>query len=182
MANTKVSFCTNQDSLPVPKGYKQISLSELKDNLENFEVLIGVGEIEVRARIIEELAGLNLHFPTIIHPRAYVQKSATIGLGTIVFSNCYIGPKAQIGNFAIINTNSIIEHNSYISNSTVIAPSVTLAGNVIVGKNSFVGMGTCVSEQVQIVDNCIIGANSFVNSNVPSHTKVFGNPAKVSVK
>ena len=177
-----VFFCTDQEAIPVPKGFEQIPLSQLKANPTDFEVVIGVGEREVRAKIIKLLAGLNFYYPIVVHPRAYVSKSATIGQGTVVFSNSYIGPEVQIGDFVIINTNTIVEHNASVSNSAVLSPSVTMAGSSTVGESTFIGMGSCVSANVQIGDHCVIGANSFVNSHIPSHSKAFGTPAKVSIK
>lgn len=182
MQDSVVFFCTDRDTMPVPKGFKQISVSELRDNPEDFEVVIGVGETEARAKIIKLLAGLECHYPVVIHPRAYVSNSATIGQGTVVFSNAYLGPETQIGEFVIINTGAIVEHNARVSNSVILSPSVTLAGGSIVGEGTFIGMAACVSPKVQIGDECIIGANSFVNSHIPSHSKAFGTPAKVCSK
>ncbi len=180
--DSAVFFCTEQEGMPVPKGFEQIPLSQLMANPKNFEVVLGVGESEVRAKIIKLLAGLDCYFPIVVHPRAYVSNSATIGPGTVVFSNSYIGPDVHIGDFVIINTNTIVEHNAYVSNSVILSPSVTLAGSSAVGEGTFIGMGTCVSAKVQIGDHCVIGANSFVNSHIPSYSKAFGTPAKVSIK
>ncbi len=179
LENSIVFFCTDQEAIPVPKGFEQISLSQLKANPEDFEVIIGVGDREVRGRILELLSGSGCYFPIVVHPRAYVSESATIGQGTVVFSNAYVGPGVEIGEFAIINTNVIVEHNVRVSNSAILSPSVTLAGNAMVGEGAFIGMGACVSASVQIGEHCVIGANSFVRSHIPGHSKAFGTPAKV---
>lgn len=180
--NSMFYFCTDQDSIPVPKGFEQIPLNHLKSNSEDFEVIIGVGDLQKRANLILELSSSNCIFSTVVHPRAYVSKSASIGKGTIIFSNSYIGPGVQIGDFVIVNTNTVVEHNSQVSDYTVLSPSVTLAGNVEVGESTFLGMGVSVSPDVHIGKGCTIGANSFVNSHIPSHSKAYGSPAKVTLK
>ncbi len=177
-----VYFCSDQENMPAPKGFEKISLTQLRANPTDFEVIVGVGDQEIRGKIIELLAGLDCFYPVVVHPKAYVSDSATIGKGTVVFSNSYIGPEVQIGDFVIINTNTIVEHNACVSNSAILSPAVVLAGASLVGESTFIGMGTCVSDKVQIGDHCIIGANSFVNSDIPNHSKAFGTPAKVSTK
>lgn len=180
--NSKFFFCTDQDSFPVPKGFDQIPLSHLKANSKEFEVIIGVGNLQKRKGLLLELSSSNCIFPTVVHPRAYVSKSASIGKGTVIFSNSYVGPGVQIGDFVIVNTNTVVEHNSRVSDYTVLSPSVTLAGNVNIGESTFIGMGVSVSPDVSIGKGCTIGANSFVNSSIPSDSKAYGSPAKVIFK
>ena len=174
-------FCTDLDSVPTPEGYERIPLSVLKAKSEDFEVVIGVGDSKLRQDLVRELIGSNCKFPALIHPRAYVSKSAKIGIGTVVFSNCYIGPKVEIGEFVIVNTNTVVEHNSKVASSTILSPSVTLAGNVVIGERTFVGMGVSVSPMVQIGNDCIIGASSFINVNISNNSKAFGSPLKISL-
>jgi len=48
-----------------------------------------------------------------------------------------------------------------------------------IGKNCFIGCASIIMPGVQIGDHVIVGAGSVVTKDVPSHSIVAGNPAKV---
>jgi len=51
-----------------------------------------------------------------------------------------------------------------------------------IGDYCFIGAGATIMPGVTIGDHCIIGAGSVVLRDVPSHSLVFGNPARVMEK
>lgn len=52
-------------------------------------------------------------------------------------------------------------------------------GSVHIGSRCFIGGGSTIRPGVSIGDECIVGAGSVVYDDVPSHTIVGGNPARV---
>ena len=60
-----------------------------------------------------------------------------------------------------------------------ISPNVTLCGHVTVGEGSHVGAGAVVIPKITIGRWCTVGAGSVVLRDVPDHTTVVGNPARV---
>ena len=78
--------------------------------------LITVGQIknaDLRARLFQQLQGIGFELATIISPRAYVSKNATLGAGTIVM-RALINTGAKIGNNCILNTKSLVEHDAIV--------------------------------------------------------------------
>ncbi|MDZ4063192.1 MAG: acyltransferase [Coriobacteriia bacterium] len=60
----------------------------------------------------------------------------------------------------------------------VLQESVNLGINI--GENVWGGCGVVIADGVNIGDNCVIGAGSVVRQDVPSHSVVLGNPARVA--
>lgn len=52
-------------------------------------------------------------------------------------------------------------------------------GNPVIGDNVWVGSNACIVGNITIGDDVLIAPLSFVNFDVPSHSIVIGNPAKI---
>lgn len=53
------------------------------------------------------------------------------------------------------------------------------AGAPNIGNNVFIGLNAVVVGKISIGDDVLIAPNAFVNFDVPSHSIVIGNPAKI---
>jgi len=100
-------------------GYKVLGddedLPELFKKYPN--ALITVGQIKsanLRVKLFQQVQRLGFVLPTIISPRAYVSKNASIGVGTIVMHDALVNTGAKIGNNCILNTKSLVEHGTTV--------------------------------------------------------------------
>ncbi|WP_029773228.1 acetyltransferase [Pseudoalteromonas sp. TB51] len=141
------------------------------------DVVIAIGNNDIRLQKMQLLQQSNFNFITLIHPTAIISQYATIAKGTVVFSGAIINAFAKVGQGCIINTSAVVEHDCTIGDFTHICPNVTLAGGVIVGSKSWVGIGSQVRQLITIGNNCVIGAGSTVVKNTPNNVTVFGSPA-----
>lgn len=163
------------------KGIPTVDFSEVNNFSSELKFVFGIGDYKIRNRVIMEMNLSNqvLRFPPLIHPTAYVSKSAAIANGTVVFANSYVGPNSRIGKFCILNTGASVEHDCSIGNQNFLAPGTLLAGRVIIGDNCFLGMGSLISDGISIGSDSVIAANSFVNENIPSNSFAAGTPTKL---
>ena len=163
------------------KGIPTVDFSEVNNFSSELKFVFGIGDYKIRNRVIMEMNLSNqvLRFPPLIHPTAYVSKSATIANGTVVFANSYVGPNSRIGKFCILNTGASVEHDCSIGNQNFLAPGTILAGRVMIGDNCFLGMGSLISDGISIGSDSVIAANSFVNENIPSNSFAAGTPTKL---
>lgn len=120
----------------------------------------------------------NLSETTLIHPRAVVSPSSTIGVSTLIGPNAVVNAKATIGDGVIINSSAIIEHECSIADYAHIAPGAVLAGNVTIGEAAFIGANAVVKEGQKIGHGSIIGAGSVVLCDIPKMEVWAGVPAK----
>lgn len=125
-----------------------------------------------RKRIYEEIKEYQYFMPNLIHPKASVECSSTMGDGNLVFSGAYIGSEAYIGNDCIINTGAVVSHNCRIGDHCRISPGATLAGNVSVGENTIIGMGVTVYMGVKIGKNVIVYNGKHIFNDVPDNSIV----------
>ena len=125
-----------------------------------------------RKRLYEEIKSYQFFLPNLIHPKATIESSATMGEGNLIFSGAYIGSEAYIGNDCIINTGAVISHNCVIEDHARISPGAMIAGNVSIGENSIIGMGVTVYMKVKIGKNVIVYNGKHIFNDVPDNTIV----------
>lgn len=75
---------------------------------------VGVGNNAFREKLQLELEQLGYQIPVLIHPTAYISKSAKIEAGTVVEPNASVNASAHIGRGCIISIGSIVDHDSRI--------------------------------------------------------------------
>jgi len=123
-----------------------------------------MGDLELTGMLDGVEAKLN------IGPRASVGYNVTINLDAEV----EIGPDASIGPFVRIYTGTHpIGPGSSRRNPALLARPVRIE------KGAWIGLGAMVLPGVTVGEGSIVAAGAVVTQNVPPHTCVEGNPAKV---
>ncbi|MDA7924407.1 acetyltransferase, partial [Mariniblastus sp.] len=99
-------------------------------------LVIGVGKNRIRQNIANSLNSFNARYAVATHPSANISDTATIGDGSVIFSNAVIQVGTEVGMHVIINTSASIDHECKISDFAHISPNATLCGNVTVGEGA----------------------------------------------
>ena len=129
----------------------------------------GIGDITPRLQIYEKIKAAGLTVPSVIHPRAYIEKSAAMAGGQQVFFNAYVGSDVKVGFGCIINTGAILSHDCILGDYVNISPGAILAGAVQVGERTLIGMGVTINLGVKIGNGVRIGNSAVVKSDVPDN-------------
>ena len=103
-----------------------------------------------------------------------------------IYARTQIGEGFYIGHFGrvIINPDSIIGKNVNIATGVTIGQESRgkRKGSPIIGNNVWIGTNSVIVGNVKIGDDVLIAPLSYVNFDVPSHSIVIGNPAKIIPK
>lgn len=75
---------------------------------------IGVGNMELRRKLIAKIEEYGLSAPSLISPAAYVSKSAKIGKGVFIGHGAIVNANSTVGDFAVLGIGSLVEHNSAV--------------------------------------------------------------------
>ena len=104
-------------------------------------VALGFGAARGRAAALARLESAGLAIPVLVHPTAFVARSATLGPGSQLLPRAHVGPGAKIGHGVLVNTAAIIEHDVEIGDAAVIDPGAVVAGRAVIGSEAEVGAG-----------------------------------------
>lgn len=113
-----------------------------------------------------KLKTMGFLLPNVIHNRAIIEPTCTIGEGNIILAGANIGSKAVIGDNCYINTNTMISHECVIDDGVRVSPGAILAGRIHVGENTLIGMSSTVYMGIKIGKNVIIYNGVDVFSNI----------------
>ena len=127
------------------------------------EFLVTVGQIEsasLRKILFHKVVVTQNKLATVVSPRAYISKWASIGKGTIVMHDALVNASTIIGENCIINTKALIEHDCVIGAHCHISTAAVINGNVSVSEGSFFGSNAVSRQSVSVPSASFIKAGS----------------------
>lgn len=142
------------------------------------EIIVAVGNSDIRQRLQEMYSQKGLKIATLIHPNAVIGTGVKIDAGTVVMAGAVINPDAVIGKGVIINTGATVDHDDVICDYAHISVGAHIAGTVTIGRTAWIGAGVVVSNNLHICDNVMIGAGAAVVRNIEEQGTYVGVPAR----
>lgn len=127
----------------------------------------GIGDLPARLSVHSMLAETGFFCPSVIHSRAFLEKSAVLAAGVQVYPLAYVGVRVQVGYGCIINTGAIISHDCDLAPYVNLSPGATLAGGVVIGEAALVGMRATINLYVRVGKRARIGNGATVKQDVP---------------
>ena len=162
------------------KGIQPNYLGKIEEfePLEEDELFLTISSPRQKEDLINKNPKLNAFMKTFIHPTSIVSKSSLIGKGCIIYPFTYISANSKIMDFVTINSYSGIGHDSVVGKFSTLSAQIDLAGHSSLGKGCFMGSGSRIIPSKKIGDYSTIGASSLITRNLPSNSRVFGEPEK----
>lgn len=113
------------------------------------------------------------HFNPFIASKATISESATIGEGTIIQPNVFVGNNVTIGENCVIHPNVTIYDNSVIGNNVTIHANTVLGADAFYYKKRPEGFDKLISGgRVVIENNVDLGASCTIDKGVTGDTTI----------
>ena len=134
-----------------------------------------------KKEIIELLNGKkqNIPFPNAIHQTSTLASSTSLGKGNLIAMGTYIEERAKIGNYNFIHSTTNIGQAAVVENNTTIGMGVLIGAHSYISEECWVGTGAVISSGLRLGKNVKVLPGSVVMTDVPDHSVVQGNPAKI---
>jgi len=139
---------------------------------EGEEVLIAVGDMGSRKKLIEILLQKKALIGSFIHDSVIKPKNIELGIGNIVFPFCILEKHAKIGNYNFLTSYCFISHDCVVGDNNFLSVA-GLDGSVKIGSNNYFGLRSTVIPGVEVGNNNVIQAGMVVDKNVKDDTTVF---------
>jgi len=151
----------------------------LQINKKDVFVTIAIGKGRIRKKVQEKLMQFDhIKFATLVDPSVRIDKTVSIGDGSIICRNCSITVDITIGKGVLLNVNSLIGHDARIGDFCTFLPYSMAAGSVEIGECCEVGSGAFIIQGAKIVENTIIAPLSAVYKDITNSGMYIGNPAR----
>ena len=128
----------------------------------------------------DTVAGLGLppeRFATVVHPRAYVSPTSTVGRGSVIMAGTTLGANVRVGDHVVILQNVGLSHDDVIGDYTCIAVGVSFSGSVRIGGNCFLGTNSTIVN-ASVGEGSLVGAGTLILHDVPPDEVWVGNPGR----
>ncbi len=144
------------------------------------EMLIGVGykHFGFRKELYDRFKD-KIPFATFVHSSCYVDPTAEIGKGVVIYPRCIIDRNAHIKDNVFINWGTGIGHDAVMEPHSFVAAMVLIAGLAHVGEMCMIGNGAVTIDHIQIADSTTVGGGAVVVKNIIEPNGIYvGNPAR----
>ncbi len=162
------------------QGVEVAGSHELLSRLDkaDWDVIVAVGDNEVRRRLAAQIDELGWGFASVTHPSATVAEAVEVSPGVVVCAGAVVNPGAHLGAHAIVNSRAVVEHDCSVGAYAHIAPGSCLGGGVQVGSGALIGIRAAVLPGTRIGDFAVVGAGASVIKDVSERAVVVGVPAR----
>lgn len=116
---------------------------------------------------------------TLVDPTSIIPRSLIIAPGGYINAGCSLGSQSSFGSFVFVNRGASIGHHAKIGHFVSIGPGAVIAGSVSIGTGAMIGSGSVLLPEITVGENSVVGAGSVVTRDVPAHSLVLGNPARI---
>lgn len=144
--------------------------------------VIGVGEPRSKRLLVEKALTAGLEpFPTLIHPRAFVQaEDVRVGAGGMIGPGCILTTSIVLGDYTLLNLNATIAHDCSIGRFVTCGAGCHVSGRVIIGEGAYMGAGVVIREGITIAPWVTVAAQACVVSDLKEEGSVYaGVPARL---
>lgn len=179
-ALTVAGFLDDGDptTLMLPDGQPLLGRASDYSPSAGQQFLLAVGNPETRAKIAERFWAHGAVFETIVHPRAYIAESATIGQGSIVAPFASVGASAVLGELSQVHFYASVAHDVRVGRFSALSPYAAVNGGGRLGECVFMGTRATVNPLKRVANHSKVAAGAVVYQDVPEWSLAAGNPAK----
>lgn len=131
-------------------------------------VFIGIGydHFDFKEKLYNSIVLSEIPLATIISPQVYIDPTASIGNGVILYPGSLVEKDAIVEDNAVINIHTTIAHNARVGKHSFVAGGAVLAGYASIGMNCFIGVNSVVNDHINICDNVVVGSLTVVSKNI----------------
>lgn len=173
-----IDSCKREESHLAPILGPDEYLEKLKEQgLRN--LVIAIGNSNLREEIFHKVKSQGFHLPTIIHPTACIAEDTVIKEGSVIYPMAVIMSGCCIGECSLVNSGSTLGHDVKVGHFSNINPGAHIAGHVTLGAHCYVGLAANIIENLNIAQGSTVAAGATVISNVPAKVLVAGVPATI---
>jgi sugar O-acyltransferase (sialic acid O-acetyltransferase NeuD family) len=143
------------------------------------EIIIAIGykHLAVKKQLFEQLRP-RIPFGKIVHSTSWVDPTAIIEKGCVIYPGCVIDAHSIIKENSILNISCSIAHDTVVGSHCFLSPRVAVAGFVTINEQSIIGINATLIDNITVAEKTQIGGGTVVIKSIEKSGLYVGNPAK----
>jgi len=127
--------------------------------------LVGTGE-HSRRLIVGRLRAAGWTIDGLVHPRAHVARSSSVGNGAIVAPAVVVGARTRIGEHVVLGRGALVGQQTEVGAFATVRPGANVASNVRIGEDALIGTAAVVVDHVTVGTSAVVVAGAVVLADV----------------
>lgn len=109
-------------------------IADSKSFVQEYQAaFVGIGNNKFRNELLQRLEQEGFKIPVLLHPTAYISKTAVIGKGTVLEPKAIVNANSRVGVGCIISVGAIVDHDVVLEACVhVNAGAICKAGSFVV--------------------------------------------------
>jgi sugar O-acyltransferase (sialic acid O-acetyltransferase NeuD family) len=171
------------DDAPNADGHGRpvLGVIEAIHQMPSAQLVVCVGnprDYFARALIVARLGLAEHRYGTVLHPRAEVSPSSSVGRGSVLLAGAVLTADARVGRHVAVMPQAVVTHDVVVDDFATLGSGVRLGGGCRIGRGAYLGAGALVREGVSIGAWSLIGMGSVVLGDIGPGEVWVGNPAR----
>jgi len=113
---------------------------------------VGYANLAARRGVTARIQAAEYAMPVLVHPRAYVSTTSSVGPGTFVMAGALIDCRVTIGAGVVVWPGVCVSHDCRVGANTFLSPNCTVCGDCRIGDDCFVGAGAVIVSHAVLPD------------------------------
>ncbi|MFN9451336.1 MAG: NeuD/PglB/VioB family sugar acetyltransferase [Rubrivivax sp.] len=126
------------------------------------DVIVAIGHNATRAATMEILSQHGARFATVVHPRAYLSPSATLGAGSVALAGAVVNSRSTLGEGCIVNVGAVVDHDVSVGAFAHLASGSVVAGGCDIGRMAWLGTGSRIAPGKRVEPNAVLLAGTVI--------------------
>ena len=140
--------------------------------------VIAVGDPQTRMTLADRFASRGATFLRVVHPRAHVAASASLGAGCVLGPFATVGAHAAVGDHSVLTFCASVGHDAKVGRCCALSPHSVINGGATVADGVFLGSHAVINPLQSVGEGSKVAAGAVVYRDVPPRRLAAGNPAK----
>lgn len=111
---------------------------------------IGYKDLDARWNAWQRMKATGWPTPALVHPQAYVARSARIEAGAMVMARAIVDRAVSIAECCVLWPGACLNHNVEMAENCFVSPGAVVCGHVRIGAHTFVGAGSLIADRSTI--------------------------------
>ncbi|MBX3611680.1 MAG: acetyltransferase [Hydrogenophaga sp.] len=120
------------------------------------DIHVAIGHNSTRQALLTRAGSAGLRCATLVHPRAFIAPSATVGSGCAVMAMASVGTEAVLADGAIVNMGAVVDHHARVGPCGHLGANATMAGGTSIGARAWMQAGSAIGYHVHLPDDAML--------------------------
>jgi sugar O-acyltransferase (sialic acid O-acetyltransferase NeuD family) len=119
---------------------------------------VGYNNLAERRAVSRRIREAGYVTPSLVHPRAYVASSSTVGAGAFVMAMASVDHRVTLQDDVVVWPSVAISHDSVVGENSFLSPACVICGDCRIGHDCFIGAGAVVVSHAAVPDGAFVKA------------------------